>query len=271
MQTSNGTTRYAFDNAWDRARQRLAHLEMWLDPGTIRHLIALDVGPGWRCLEVGAGGGSIATWLSHRVGETGAVLATDINPCFVAPLDLANLAVFQHDITAGTPARHEFDLAHERLVLMHLPNRQRALQHMVEALKPGGWLLVEEMDFGSFSADQSCDSATRDLFLKMAKAHHTVMRARGFNPWYGRDLLRDLRSVGLDDVDAEGRVSICEGGSPGAVAWQLTFEQLRNEIVEAGAASYEEVAQFVTLLDDPEVTFESQVTMAAWGRCPVAA
>ena len=46
MQTLNGRARYAFDNVWDRARQRLTQLEIWLDPGTVRHLAALGVGPG---------------------------------------------------------------------------------------------------------------------------------------------------------------------------------------------------------------------------------
>ena len=51
---------YAFENAWQRARQRLNAIEAWLDPDTIRHLTARGVGPGWHCLEVGAGGESIA-------------------------------------------------------------------------------------------------------------------------------------------------------------------------------------------------------------------
>jgi hypothetical protein len=34
-------------------------LPLLYDPGTIRHLEQLGVGLGWRCLEVGAGGGSI--------------------------------------------------------------------------------------------------------------------------------------------------------------------------------------------------------------------
>ncbi len=52
--------KYAFDPTWIHARQRLRGLERLLDPGTIRHLEALGVGAGWHCLEVGAGGGTIA-------------------------------------------------------------------------------------------------------------------------------------------------------------------------------------------------------------------
>jgi hypothetical protein len=51
---------YHFDHEWHQERERLASLEQFEDPGTIRHLEALGFGPGWRCLEVGAGGGSIA-------------------------------------------------------------------------------------------------------------------------------------------------------------------------------------------------------------------
>jgi SAM-dependent methyltransferase len=261
---------YASDNAWDRARQRLEALERWLDPGTIRHLMTLGVAPGWSCLEVGAGGGSIATWLADRVGGGGSVLATDINPRFVGDVDRPNLEVREHDITSGPPAREAFHLAHARLVLMHLPERERALRHLVEALRPGCWLLIEEMDFISVSPDGRCDPSAARLFAKLVEAHHTVMRARGFDPEYGRELLRALRSAGLTEIDAEGRVSLFAGGSAGAVAWQLTFEQLRDEIVAAGAASEGEIAEVIALLADPDLTLSSQVTMAAWGRRPVA-
>jgi hypothetical protein len=72
-------SRYVFDNAAEeQTRERFATLPRLYDPGTIRHLEALGVGAGWRCLEVGAGGGSVARWLAERVGPIGRVLATDI-------------------------------------------------------------------------------------------------------------------------------------------------------------------------------------------------
>jgi 2-polyprenyl-3-methyl-5-hydroxy-6-metoxy-1,4-benzoquinol methylase len=37
-----------------------------------------DSRKGWRRLEVGAGGGSIASWFAHRMGSEGHVLATDL-------------------------------------------------------------------------------------------------------------------------------------------------------------------------------------------------
>src|SRR5688500_13501668 len=59
--------------------ERLRTLEALLDAGTIQHLERRGVRRGWRCLEVGAGGGSIAAWLAARVAPEGSVVATDLD------------------------------------------------------------------------------------------------------------------------------------------------------------------------------------------------
>ena len=67
------TRGYAYDHSWTLERVRLAGLELALDPGTREHLMRLGVGPGTRCLEIGAGGGSVACWLAERVAPGGLV------------------------------------------------------------------------------------------------------------------------------------------------------------------------------------------------------
>jgi len=39
-----------------------------------------------------------------------------------------------------------FDLVHTRLVLVHLPERDRVLERLIAALKPGGWIAADELD-----------------------------------------------------------------------------------------------------------------------------
>jgi hypothetical protein len=56
-------TFYAFENSGTQVATRFSALTEIFDPGTIRHVTEIGVGSGWHCLEVGAGGGSIATWL----------------------------------------------------------------------------------------------------------------------------------------------------------------------------------------------------------------
>jgi len=74
--------------------ERLDLLEQLFDPGSRRRLEMAR--PGWRCLVVGAGCGSMAAWLAQRVGPAGQVVATDIDCRYLDRLDLPNLQVVQH-------------------------------------------------------------------------------------------------------------------------------------------------------------------------------
>ena len=112
---------YLLDNRRDEAGERFDALAALYDPVTIRHFHTLGVGDGWRCLEVGAGGGSVVRHLADRVGTSGRVLATDIEPRFLEPLrDLANVDVARHDVAVDPLPEAEFDLIHARLVLVHV-------------------------------------------------------------------------------------------------------------------------------------------------------
>jgi ubiquinone/menaquinone biosynthesis C-methylase UbiE len=64
---------------WHNRDGWLSLLEELFDPVTVRRLERVGVAPGWQALEVGAGRGSIASWLADRVGEEGRVVATDID------------------------------------------------------------------------------------------------------------------------------------------------------------------------------------------------
>jgi 2-polyprenyl-3-methyl-5-hydroxy-6-metoxy-1,4-benzoquinol methylase len=107
------------------------------DPATIRNLESLGVCEGWHCLEVGAGGGTIADWLCARVGSSGHVVAIDIDTRFVEQLDHPNLEVRRQDIAEiGAVEADAFDLVHARMVLEHVTARDETLRNMVTALRP---------------------------------------------------------------------------------------------------------------------------------------
>ena len=91
-------TGYSFDASWEGERARLGRIESWLDPHSIRAFEERGVQPGWRCLDVGAGGGSLTQWLCERVGPRGSVLAVDADTRFVEKLGAANLEVRRADV-----------------------------------------------------------------------------------------------------------------------------------------------------------------------------
>ena len=161
---------------------------------------------------MGAGGGSIATWLCDRVGPTGHVVATDIDPRYLDAAGRPNLEVRRHDIASDPLPEAAFDLVHARLVLVHLPERENALLRIVRALKPGGWLLVEEFDSLSMRPDPAIDPD--EVLLETYDALQRVMTARGVDLRYGQLLTGRFRAHGLVDVGAEGRLFMLQGGSP---------------------------------------------------------
>ena len=133
---------------------RLSLLEQIFDPLSRRRRRGL-VQPSWRCLEVGAGRGSMAVWLAKQVGESGHVVATDIDLTYLKRLDVPNLEVRQHNIlddSLDALGRSSFDLVCSRLMLFWLGDKQeKAIERMVQCLRPGGWLLDEDGDWGTIA------------------------------------------------------------------------------------------------------------------------
>src|SRR3954467_8023680 len=134
---------YLLDNSAPQAVDRFDALSDIFDEGTIALLERLGVAAGGRCLEAGAGGGSIARWLADRVGSTGHVVATDIDTRHVQAGARDNLRVRRHDLAADPVPDGPYDLIHTRLVLMHLPDPDAALRPVGAPRARGGWLVVE--------------------------------------------------------------------------------------------------------------------------------
>ncbi|MGH9038980.1 MAG: class I SAM-dependent methyltransferase [Acidimicrobiia bacterium] len=276
-------TPYIFDNSDEREAERLAGIQAAFDPGTFRHLAELGVGEGWRCLEVGAGAGSVAKWLCERVGEKGSVVATDINTVLIDDLDLPNLEVRQHDLQTEDLPKGEFDLVHTRLVLIHLPAREEILRRLADALAPGGWLLVEDISIEGAGTSTWRGTAAFKGLLAPLKA---MFKAHGADHGFARRLPVLVNRLGLADVGAEGRVVVLIGGTD-SIAWALpTVDRIQDRLVgDAGTskaqAAFERVpalrravdAQIVRLrrlLDDPEFAAFCPALVAAWGRRPPA-
>jgi SAM-dependent methyltransferase len=257
---------YAFDNAAPQADGRFTALTAIFDPGTIRHLRELGIGAGWRCLEVGAGGGSVASWLSEQVGAAGRVIATDIDVRFLERLQKSNLEVWRHDIASDPLPEATFDVIHLRLVLGHLPNREDVIARLVAALRPGGWLLAEEFDSHSMRADRATNIA--ETALKSHGAMQDVLARHGFEGYFGRRLMGRLLAHGLSGVTAEGRVFMFQGGTSGAELTRAAISQARDEMITLDAVTAAEVEYDLAQLRREDFMMPSPVMWAVRGRKP---
>lgn len=259
------TRPYLLDNAAPQAPARFRALAELYDGGTIRHLEGCGVASGWRCLEVGGGGGSIARWLADRVSPGGRVLATDVDTRHLNALCDPRIEVRHHDILEPLP-EGPFDLIHARLVLNALADRDAVLHRMVGSLAPAGWLLLEEFDSDSAAPDPGLDSG--ETYLETHRALARFMSDKGFDRRYGRRLFRQFRDCGLSEVAAEARMFMCTGGSAGAALIRANLEQLRDALIDRGYVTESQFAEDIAALDRPDFMMPSSILWSVCGRRP---
>jgi SAM-dependent methyltransferase len=258
---------YTFNNAWSNERARLDALEALTDPGSIRHLKELGVGPGWSCLEVGGGGGSVTRWLAEQVGVSGHVVVTDLNTKHLAPLASSIIEVREHNIVEDELEEQSFDLAFARLVLEHIPERLAVLDKLVRALKPGGWLLLESTDSMSVLP---VSEFGQDLHAKSQSIRLAEFRRGGLDTFFGRKMPAAMRAAGLVDVGNEGRIWVMDAGSPGAEWLRLSMDQVRARLIGPDKLTEEELNQELENLTHPAFQGLSPTIFAARGRRPLS-
>lgn len=262
---------YIFDNAAvDPSTQRFNSLEALHDERSVRYLERTSIGAGWRCLEVGGGAGSIANWLADRVGDTGSVVVTDIDPRFLNQSSRANIEVRRHDIATDPIGNDAFDLIHARLVFVHVPDPWKAMCRLIAALKPDGWLVVEDYDPSLVDRALPCaDETAAGLTVKVFQAMRTLMQARGLDVAFARSLYARFVAMGLTAVGMEAHVAVRAGGSDGALLDLANLSQVRDEAVARGFLTADEVDRMATLLQSPEFAVLSPVMFSAWGQRPL--
>ncbi len=264
-------SRYLLPNATSAAAERFAAFVELFDPSTFAHLEKLGIGPGWRCWEVGAGGTSVVHWLAGRVGPGGHVLATDIDVTWAgaaADETSPQVEVRAHDVALDPPPAAQFDLVHARLVLVHVPERAKAMEAMVGALRPGGWLFIEDAD----PALQPLSSLEvrgpeQELANRLRSGFRALMAHRGADLAYGRTLPRLLREAGLCDVRADASFPVAHPAC--ARLETATISLIADQLVENDIATPEEIDLHLANVAAGKLDLTQPPMIAAWGRRPV--
>jgi ubiquinone/menaquinone biosynthesis C-methylase UbiE len=239
--------------------QRLQLRERVMDPQTRRILLGRGLEPEWRCLELGAGTGSVARWLARRCRE-GRVVATDVDTRHLLALRAANLEVLQHDVVQDDFPEGSFDLVHARSLLANVPERDAVLPKIARWLAPGGWAVLEEP---LVVHDSSPYPAFRRLFDAYERA---LALSHGCDARWPRRLPLLLYEAGLRDIGMQPTVQLVGDGGAAEQVWRTAFDQARDQMIALELISEEEFAAGVALLDDPSFVDVAMVLISAWGR-----
>jgi SAM-dependent methyltransferase len=215
----------------------------------------------------------MAVWLADRVGPTGRVVATDIDLTYLARLKAPNLEVRRHDILEDpleVLGPGSFDVVCSRLTLFWLAGKQEAaISRMVQCLRPGGWLLDEDGDWGlAGPADSSSpNSAPYDRVY----GHGRWFAARGYDPFFGRKLPMLFERCRLQRIAHRATATVVPGGSPWARWWAATLDAIRGWGLAAGDEAESTDRAHQAMIDsclDPSVWFVTQLLHACAGQRP---
>ena len=242
-------------------RRRLLLVERAYDAYTIAHLERTGVAEGWRCLEVGAGAGSIAAWLARRAGAAN-VVATELYPQYLMSVAELGVRVVRHDVTRDPPVGADFDLIHARLLQEHLRSRDEVVARLSSWLAPGGWLVLEDVAFVPEIAVRPALRRLEEKWLELAAG--TV----GSDLTWARTFPLPLERAGLTETAAEISSPVLRGGSAAAIAFEASVRVGVPALLAAGAITSEELDEVYAMCADPAVVDWSYQVLVAWGRRP---
>ena len=255
-------TQYTLPHDLAGEQQRLKLMSALLDPLERAHIDRLGVGPGWRCLELGAGNGSIARVLAGIVATSGHVVASDIDVRYMADLHVPCLEVRRLDVMGDAIEEKAYDFVVARALLHHLPDRRSALRRMVEALKPGGVILSIEPDMLPCTvAEPASMRAFWQAWLKWSGQSD-------IDYFVGRRIPAWLDALGIERVAGEGDTVHFSGGSDWATYWTSTIRELAAPLVNSGDMTQKVLEDFYSLYENPHYWTSVITFTATSGRKP---
>jgi len=236
------TNEYIFDgNQADQELLRLRMIEAALDQTTLERLQSTGIQQGWQVLELGAGAGSIAKWMTGIVGNSGRVVAVDIKTNHIQHLAGPTCQVVTGDFLT-VPIDDGFDLAHCRYVLIHNRQSQAMLKRLCALLKPGGFLIIEEPDFTSARLLNRGDDRSQQ---RVNNAICRMFEELQLDPAYGLSLPRKIADEGLRIVRVDSHIHLNRGGDTMARMMGESTKALREKYVATGEADPSDIERYI--------------------------
>jgi SAM-dependent methyltransferase len=242
-------TEYILDSSSGLGRAQLRYLETMLDIPTTECLGAIGVRPGQRCLDLGAGGGSITRWLAEKTCPAGTVVSVDLDIDHL--VRQPGVEIHRHDINDGLPAEGPYDVIHARLLLMHLSRREEILKILADALAPGGWLVVGEFSARRRHVLASPGRADAELFDRVQDiGHNIVAHGAGISMEWAHEIDGLMAAAGLVGIHGQEFSQTTSGGTPGCLLHRNYIQQLETPLLNAGITP-DELTRYGELMLDP--------------------
>ncbi|MEU8007223.1 class I SAM-dependent methyltransferase [Catellatospora sp. NPDC049111] len=257
-------TAYAFAGKAS-VNEQLRALTDACDPFTRAGLDGIGIQADWQILDIGAGSGTVATWLADRIGADGMVTATDIDPSRIPAHP--RITAVPHNVAADPLPDGYYDLIHSRLVLIHLPDREQILNKLLAALKPGGSLMLHEFDCTARRTVVGGDADDAALFDRVITGINRVLRTAGAQLDWGIAAHTAMTQAGFVDVATDASMHSCRGGDAWANLAAVNTMQLHEQLLDTGL-TVADLERFRALMAAPDFVAMSYLMTRTLGRRP---
>jgi ubiquinone/menaquinone biosynthesis C-methylase UbiE len=205
---------------------------------------AMHLVVGASVLEVGCGTGDDAIALAQIVGPSGQVTAIDrsqtmLREAIASTQPLALPIEFVLADAQQLPfADHTFDGARVDRTLQHIADPAAVIAEMARVVRPGGWIVAMEPDWGTFVVNSTQRAITRQLLNFWCDSFPSG--------WVGRYLRQDLRQAGLTDIQVVPETLVITQFDLADQVFDLV--QTAQATVEAGLVSSSEAQAWLSEL-----------------------
>ncbi len=256
-----GTDRYVIRGGVE-GRERLRLLSEVMGPSTRMLLSDVSIPTGSRCLD--------AVVLARAAGPTGRAVGVDFDETKLdiarheaAELGLSTIAFEARDVTKWEPSE-PFDIVYARFLLTHLADPGGVIAAMRRHIRPGGVLIVEDVDFRGYFAEPDCRALSRYVQL-----YSKSVQIRGADPNIGPRLPGLLRERGLDRIQMKLAHPVALQGGIKLLTC-VTLESIAETVLEDGliteAELRETIEELYAFARDPHTVLAGPRVFQVWGR-----
>ncbi len=257
----------------DEGKRRLDLLAQIMAPTTSALLAEVGVRSGINCLDLGCGGGHVTRCLAELVGAGGRVTGLDLDAVkLAAARDEGDRAGHRNlDFRVANVAEwaepDTYDLVYGRFILSHLADRQAMVRRMSAALRSGGVLVLEDIDFtGAFCYPPNA------AFARYCELYCAVIGRRGGDARLGPQLPGLCLDAGLEGVQVRVVQPVHSGVAPEKALMLSTLVNIGDAVIAEGLATAAEleatVLQLGSFTDDPRSVVSLPRVVQVWGRRP---
>jgi SAM-dependent methyltransferase len=259
----------------EAGRRRLDLLARIMAPATAALLERAGVRSGMRCLDLGCGGGQVSLMLARRVGDGGRVVGLDLDAVKIeaARADAAMAAQGNVEFRCGEidcwSEVAAYDVVYARFIFSHLRDPARVLARVAAALKPGGVVVAEDVDFGGAFCHPE-----RAAYRRYCEWYRAVVARRGGDADLGRKLYGMCLVAVFDGAHLQVVQPAPAGAGEDKGLQAVTLANIAEAIVADGLATAQEVALTVVELErlaaDPRSIIALPRVFQVWAQAPGA-